>query len=114
MTILQHIKKGRLSGYNWVDIVWFFLRIRYRKMMGIQNRPIEVKKAPQYNHIVSPFTKIYHKITNKSITYTYCKECNWTQFDKLECNLCHKIPEQPNLRPKYRLCNGELILIGYK
>lgn len=92
-----HYEMGRLSGYSKCCMYWFIIRSRFfhhmpnlffkywkwRNNTSISFFNVKKSKA---RHVFCLFCRI--KYAFKSFNYYKCLSCQWTQFQKKECNMC--------------------------
>ncbi len=93
-TVAQDIKRGHDSNFSWCCIFWFLLRLSFTLIRNFDDKLTE-KYQFHANHVLCPFCRLRYFFFKKKIKYTRCERCDWTQFNKLRCNLCGRIPRWP-------------------
>lgn len=104
MTIREHIKQGMDSNYSPCCILWFLFRLKLIHI-GLYNPYWDTNNdnCDEYRHIACIFCKLYNKLMRVEIFYSYCRKCDWIQYRKMRCNVCHEMPYNPLERPHYEV-----------
>ena len=94
-TFMQDIKRGLDSNYSLCCIVWFFLRFHISFIFKLDKKIGDKYPICNSQHILCPICRLKYWFTKRQPEYTRCEHCDWTQCNKLKCNLCGRIPKWP-------------------
>jgi hypothetical protein len=87
---VNHWNYGRLSGYHFCCVLWFYLRIVPVKIFGVSRvyKVTKLFRKKGTKHILCPIHTLLVWLGLK-LKYSTCSECGWVQLGQSPCKVIH-------------------------